>query len=130
MQPGLEVMGDERLLKMMLSQLLANAWQFSSSRPQAWIRVEGQRNGDGLHMSIRDRGIGFDMAYAAKLFEPFQRLHGSDEGAGNGIGLTIAQQVAMRHGGSISAQAELDRGACFQVELVDLHAHNNQPMEA
>ncbi|MEO5962003.1 MAG: PAS domain S-box protein [Thermomonas sp.] len=129
-QPGLEVMGDERLLKMMLSQLLANAWQFSSSRPQAWIRVEGQRNGDGLHMSIRDRGIGFDMAYAAKLFEPFQRLHGSDEGAGNGIGLTIAQQVAMRHGGSISAQAELDRGACFQVELVDLHAHNNQPMEA
>ena len=125
-QPGLEVVGDERLLKVMLAQLLANAWRFSASRPQVWIRVEGERNGDRLHLSIRDRGIGFDMAYSAKLFEPFQRLHGSDEGAGNGIGLTIAQQVAMRHGGSLSADAKPDCGACFQVELVDLQRQNNQ----
>ncbi len=126
-QPGLEVMGDERLLKMMLGQLLANAWRFSASRPQTWVRVEGERRGDRLHMSIRDRGIGFDMAYSAKLFEPFQRLHGSDEGAGHGIGLTIAQQVAMRHGGSLSAEVEPDCGACFHVELLD---QQNQPMEA
>lgn len=129
-QPGLEVIGDERFIKMMLGQLLANAWKFSASRPQVWIRVEGERTGDRLHMSIRDRGVGFDMAYSAKLFEPFQRLHGSDEGAGNGIGLTIAQQVAMRHGGRVSAQAEPDRGACFHVELVDLQDQNTQQMEA
>ena len=129
-QPGLEVTGDERLLKMMLEQLLSNAWQFSANRPQVWIRVEGARKGDRLLMSILDRGIGFDMAYSAKLFEPFQRLHSSDEGAGNGIGLTIAQQVAMRHGGRVTAQAEPDRGACFQVELVDLQDQNTQQMEA
>ena len=67
------------------------------------------------------------MAYAAKLFEPFQRLHGSDEGAGNGIGLTIAQQVAMRHGGSIRAEAEPGRGACFHVQLQD---QKTQQMDA
>jgi len=119
-EPGLEVIGDERLLKIMLGQLLTNAWRFSATRPQIWIRVEGERNGDRLHMSIRDHGIGFDMAYAEKLFSPFQRLHGCDEGAGNGIGLTIAQQVAMRHGGKLSANAEPDHGACFHVELLDL----------
>lgn len=118
-QPGLEMIGDERLLKTMLSQLLTNAWRFSASRPEVWIRVEGRRTDDGLQLSIRDRGIGFDMAYSAKLFEPFQRLHGKDEGAGNGIGLTIAQQVAARHGGSIHAEAEPGIGACFHVELHD-----------
>ena len=129
-QPGLEMIGDERLLKMLLSQLLANAWRFSATRPEVWIRVEGEREGNRLHLSVRDRGIGYDMTYAAKMFEPFQRLHGSDEGAGNGIGLTIAQQVAMRHGGKISAEGKPDRGACFFVELVDLHDPDNQPMEA
>ena len=129
-QPGLDMVGDERLLKLMLGQLLSNAWRFSANRPEVWIRVEGERKGDRLHISIRDHGIGFDMAYSAKLFEPFQRLHGTDEGAGNGIGLTIAQQVAMRHGGRVSADAEPDCGACFCVELVDLQSQNNQPMEA
>lgn len=118
-QPGLELFGDERLLKAMLGQVLTNAWRFSSGRVQVWIRVEGERQSDGLHLSIRDRGIGFDMAYSEKLFEPFQRLHGSDEGAGPGIGLTIAQQVAMRHGGSIRAEAEPGSGACFHVKLHD-----------
>ncbi len=120
LQSGLQVIGDERLLKVMLGQLLDNAWRFSASRPQVSIEVEGQRQADGLVLSIRDRGIGFDMAYAAKLFEPFQRLHGSEEGAGNGIGLTIAQQIATKHGGTIRAQAEPQAGATFQVELRDL----------
>lgn len=118
-QQGLELVGDERLLKAMLGQVLTNAWRFSSGRVQVWIRVEGEREGDGLHLSIRDRGIGFDMAYSEKLFEPFQRLHGSDEGAGTGIGLTIAQQVAMRHGGRIRAEAEPGSGACFHLKLHD-----------
>ena len=113
-------MGDERLLKVLLTQLLRNAWQFSASREVVEVDVEGARNGQGLHFVVRDRGIGFDMAYAGKLFEPFQRLHGSDQGAGDGIGLTIAQQIAARHRGRIHAEAVPDQGASFHVELLDL----------
>ena len=80
------------------------------------------RAADGLRFFVRDHGIGFDMAYAGKLFEPFQRLHGSEEGAGNGIGLTIARQVAARHGGTIHAEAWPGQGASFHVVLRDLQA--------
>ena len=121
-QPGLVVVGDERLLKMLLSQLLRNAWQFSAHGAQVEVEIEGLRSHDGLQLMVRDRGIGFDMAYAGKLFEPFQRLHGGDEGAGNGIGLSIAQQIAVRHGGGIRAEASPGNGATFHVTLHDLMA--------
>lgn len=119
-QPGLTAVGDERLLKVLLTQLLRNAWQFSASRDAVEIEVEGARNGQGLHFVVRDHGIGFDMAYAGKLFEPFQRLHGREQGAGDGIGLTIAQQIAARHGGRIQAEAIPGSGASFHVQLLDL----------
>lgn len=119
-QPGLVAVGDERLLKVLLTQLLRNAWQFSATRDAVEIEVEGAHNGQGLEFVVRDRGIGFDMAYAGKLFEPFQRLHGSEQGAGDGIGLTIAQQIAERHRGRIHAEAVPDAGASFHVELLDL----------
>lgn len=119
-QPGLAAVGDERLLKVLLTQLLRNAWQFSATRDAVEIEVEGARNGQGLHFVVRDHGIGFDMAYAGKLFEPFQRLHGSEQGAGDGIGLTIAQQIAARHRGRIHADAVVGEGASFHVELLDL----------
>lgn len=119
-QPGLMTVGDERLLKVLLTQLLRNAWQFSATRDAVEIDVEGARDGHLLHFVVRDRGIGFDMAYAGKLFEPFQRLHGSEQGAGDGIGLTIAQQIAARHRGRIRAEAVPDAGASFHVELLDL----------
>ncbi len=126
-QPELEVVGDERLLKAMLAQLLENAWRFSASRPQVSIEVEGQRQANGLLLLIRDHGVGFDMAYVDKLFEPFQRLHGSEEGAGHGIGLTIAQQIATRHGGSIRAHGAPEAGATFHVQLCD---QDTTPVEA
>lgn len=119
-QPGLDVIGDERLLKVLLSHLLRNAWQFSAPRAAVEIDIEGVRSGDVLAFVVRDHGIGFDMAYAGKLFEPFQRLHGSEQGAGDGIGLTIAQQIAARHRGGIRAEAKPDQGASFHVELRDL----------
>ena len=128
-QQGLQVVGDERLLKTMLKQLLDNAWRFSASREAVAVSVTGERTASGLRLWIRDKGIGFDMAYASKLFEPFQRLHGIDEGAGNGLGLTIAEQVAARHGGSIRAQASVDEGACFEIHLHDLQPRELQPME-
>ena len=119
-QPGLEAVGDERLLKLLLSQLLRNAWQFSAAGERVEIEVEGVRDARGLRFVVRDRGIGFDMAYVGKLFEPFQRLHGSEQGAGNGIGLAIAWQVAARHGGTIRAEAQPGQGASFHVTLRDL----------
>ena len=119
-QSGLEVIGDERLLKQMLAQLLGNAWRFCASCDCTQIAVTGVREGDALELAIRDNGIGFDMAYAGKLLEPFQRLHGSEQGAGNGIGLAIAEQIAARHGGGIRAEAAVDQGATFRVRLRDL----------
>src|SRR5690606_25609829 len=86
-QPGLEAVADVRLLKSLLEQLMRNAWRFSSARERVEIEVEGKRTAQGLVFSVRDHGVGFDMAYAPKLFEPFQRLHGIEEGAGHGIGL-------------------------------------------
>src|SRR5690606_3767018 len=78
-QPGLWAVGDERLLKLLLELLLGNAWRFSASRPRVEVEVGGSRDAGGLDLYVRDRGIGFDMAYAGKLFEPFQRLHGAEE---------------------------------------------------
>ena len=120
----------------MLNQLMHNAWKFSCERVSCEraggadagevetvrIRVSGERVGGRLRLEIRDHGSGFDMRYAHKLFEPFQRLHGSEEGAGNGIGLTIARQVAARHGGTIHAEAWPGQGASFHVVLRDLQA--------
>ena len=97
--PGLVVAGDERQLKLMLTQLLDNAWKFSRDRDRVRIEVSGERDGDRLHVRIRDHGAGFDMRYADKLFEPFQRLHRADEGGGNGIGLAIVRRIVERHGG-------------------------------
>lgn len=119
-QPGLHVVGDERLLKILLVQLLGNAWRFSAARPRVEIEVAGTRGVDGLTMSVRDRGIGFDMAYAGKLLEPFQRLHSTEEGAGTGIGLAIADAIVVRHGGTIRAESVPDEGATFHVWLQDL----------
>ena len=119
-QPGLQVVGDERLLKRLLMQLLRNAWRFSASRPLVQIEVTGKRDGDGLTLVVRDHGIGFDMAYAARMLEPFQRLHGSDEGAGDGLGLAIAEAIVARHGGTLRAQSTPGEGATIHVRLQDL----------
>lgn len=116
-QPGLVACGDERQLKLLLDQLLDNAWKFSRDRGRVGIEVTGERRGDGLVLSIRDHGSGFDMRYAGKMFEPFQRLHGPEQGGGNGLGLAIAQRIVERHGGRLWAESEPGSGAVFHVEL-------------
>ena len=116
-RPGLSMQGDEHYLKRMLAQLLDHAWKFSAPRERVEIDVDGERIGEIVHLRVRDRGIGFDMQYAGKLFEPFQRLHGVDEGAGAGLGLVIAQCIAQRHGGRIRAESAVDMGSVFHVEL-------------
>ncbi len=118
-QEGLGVTGDERLLKILLQQLLRNARQFAGDGP-ARVEISGERQGDTLRLRVRDHGIGFDMAHAGKLFQPFQRLHGRDEGAGDGLGLAIAQRAAVRHRGGIEAEARPGEGATFHVVLRDV----------
>lgn len=114
---GLAARGDEYYLKRMLARLLDNAWAFSAPRPRVEITVEGERAGDLLHLRVRDRGIGFDPRYADRLFEPFGRLHGVDDGAGSGLGLAVAQCIAQRHGGRIYAESQPGEGSVFHVEL-------------
>lgn len=116
-RPGLSVQGDEHYLKRMLAQLLGNAWKFSAPRERVEIDVDGEQIGGIVHLRVRDRGIGFDMHYAGKLFEPFQRLHGVDEGSGAGLGLVIAQCIAQRHGGRIRAESAPGTGSVFHIEL-------------
>ena len=113
--PGLEVFGDARQLRMLVTQLVRNAWIFSGD--EVVVDVSGERHGDVLRVAVRDQGSGFDMRYKAKLFEPFQRLHGAEEGAGHGIGLAIAQRVVERHGGRLWAQSEPGAGSTFFLEL-------------
>jgi signal transduction histidine kinase len=113
--PGLQAFGDERQLRMLVTQLLRNAWNFSGDEVE--VEVSGERRGDLLQVAVRDHGRGFDMRYNAKLFEPFQRLHGADEGAGDGLGLAIAMRVVERHGGRLWAQSEPGTGSTFFFEL-------------
>ncbi|UHQ23425.1 ATP-binding protein [Lysobacter sp. 5GHs7-4] len=116
-QPGLYVEGDERLLKLLLTQLMGNAWKFSRERDPIRIEISGERADGRLRVGIRDYGSGFDMRYVHKLFEPFQRLHGPDQGGGHGLGLAIAKRIADRHRGQIQVQSTPDVGSLFTVEL-------------
>jgi PAS domain S-box-containing protein len=122
---ALPVKGDAPLLSVALRNLLGNAWKFSGPRAQARIEVgvlprAAQASAAGLATAegervyfVRDNGAGFDMAYADKLFAPFQRLHGTREFPGTGIGLATVQRIIARHGGRVWAEAEVDRGATF-----------------
>ena len=115
--PGLLARGDERLLRQLVAALLDNAWKFSRASGTVRVRVEGVREGDRLRVAVRDHGCGFDMRYAGKLFAPFQRLHGPDQGAGHGLGLAVAQRIAERHGGRIAAESAPGEGATFHLDL-------------
>lgn len=116
-QPGLVTHGDERLLKAMLVQVLDNARRFSHACAPVTVDVSGSEADGSVRVSIRDKGRGFDMRYRHKLFEPFQRLHGADEGAGDGLGLAVARRIAERHGGHIDAESSEDTGTVFHIQL-------------
>jgi signal transduction histidine kinase len=109
--------GDARLVAVVLDNLLGNAAKYTSKRAHARITF-GQENRAGKSVFyIRDNGAGFDIAYADKLFAPFQRLHQDSEFEGTGIGLATVQRVISRHGGRIWAEAEVDKGATFYFTL-------------
>lgn len=116
-QDGLHTNGDAHLLAVLLENLLGNAWKFTSKRKRAEIAF-GREERDGVPTYVvQDNGAGFNMAYAAKLFAAFQRLHATSEFEGTGIGLAIVQRVVHRHDGQIWAEGTVDRGATFYFTL-------------
>ncbi|MGE0557884.1 MAG: PAS domain S-box protein [Burkholderiales bacterium] len=114
---GMTVTADPGLMRIAMDNLIRNAWKFTGRRDQGVIRI-GCIIGDGeTTYFVNDNGVGFDMAYASKLFAPFQRLHSEAEFEGTGIGLAMVQRVVRRHGGDVRAEAEPDRGATFFIML-------------
>lgn len=116
-QPGILVRADERQLKQVFDHLLHNAWKFSRGRDAVQLAVDAERTQDRVRIHVRDQGIGFDPRHAARMFEPFQRLHGPDEGGGHGLGLAIARRLTERMGGRIDADGVPGEGSVFHVEL-------------
>jgi light-regulated signal transduction histidine kinase (bacteriophytochrome) len=110
---GLTAAGDPSLLAILLENLLGNAWKFTGRVEAARVEVGRELSGGEAVFFVRDNGAGFDMAYAGKLFAPFQRLHSTREFEGTGVGLATAQRIVSRHGGRIWADAAVGRGAAF-----------------
>jgi PAS domain S-box-containing protein len=109
--------GDARLLRVVLQNLLDNAWKYTGRQPEARIEL-GELPGTSPSVYfVRDNGVGFDVAFAQRLFEPFQRLHDSDDYPGSGVGLALVQRIVSRHGGRIWAESTLGQGATFYFSL-------------
>jgi light-regulated signal transduction histidine kinase (bacteriophytochrome) len=114
---GLTANGDKQLLRLVLENLLGNAWKYTARKEDVCIEfgvtiIEGKK-----YFFVRDNGPGFDMAHADKLFAPFQRLQSTKEFTGHGIGLATVQRIIQRHGGRIWAEGEAGKGATFYFYL-------------
>lgn len=114
---GLSAGGDERMIEVIMRNLLDNAWKYTASVPEPLIRFYSELEGGDRYYCVADNGAGFDMAHAEKLFQPFQRLHRQDEFPGIGIGLATAQRIVHRHGGTIHASGTPHKGALFSFSL-------------
>jgi light-regulated signal transduction histidine kinase (bacteriophytochrome) len=112
-----EVDGDGSLLHQAWLNLISNAVKFSAREEKPMIEVEGGVEGALVVYHVRDQGIGFDMAYANKLFGVFQRLHGVNDFEGTGVGLALVQRIVTRHGGKVWANGSVGKGATFSFSL-------------
>ena len=115
-EPGLQVMGDPTLLRLVLENLLGNAWKYTAKTRAAEVWLERRAQHPDTY-TVRDNGAGFDMRFADRLFGVFQRLHSANDFQGTGIGLATVRRIVRRHGGEVWAEAEVDRGASFHFSL-------------
>ena len=116
LEEGLHCVGDERLLRRLLVNLIGNAWKFTAHTPAAHIRIGQQPRTNSQSppvFFVADNGAGFDMKFAGRLFLPFERLHGDQDFPGTGIGLATVQRIVARHGGRVWAEAAVGLGATF-----------------
>jgi signal transduction histidine kinase len=116
-EPDMQVQGDPTLLRMVLENLLGNAWKYTGKRSDAQIWFERNPQAPRTVFTVRDNGAGFDMRFADRLFGAFQRLHSASEFQGTGVGLVSVRRIVRRHGGDIWAQAEPGQGARFHFTL-------------
>lgn len=118
-QDSLVVAADPGLLRVVIENLFGNAWKFTSKRTKGRIELgmSAEEAKQPVVYFVRDDGAGFDMAYAKKLFGPFQRLHSANDFEGTGIGLATVQRIIRRHGGRIWAESQPDQGASFYFTL-------------
>jgi PAS domain S-box-containing protein len=125
--PGCSALGDPRLVRLALDNLLRNSWKFSGKRADA--RIEFGRI-DGLEPAffVRDNGAGFDTAFSKKLFGVFQRLHAATEFPGTGVGLATVQRILNRHGGRAWATGAVDHGATFYFTLPGMDRETKTPV--
>jgi PAS domain S-box-containing protein len=115
---GMQVRADRGLLRVVLQNLLGNAWKYTSQTPLAVISFSQAVLADGtVEFCVRDNGAGFDMAYANQLFEPFKRLHAHHEFEGSGVGLATVHRVIERHDGRVRGEGAVGRGAAFCFSL-------------
>jgi light-regulated signal transduction histidine kinase (bacteriophytochrome) len=110
---GVVADADYRLLQVVFENLLGNAWKFTTAVAEALIEFGVSQQGGAPTYFVRDNGAGFDMAYAGKLFTPFQRMHSEARFPGTGIGLATVRRIVDRHGGRVWAESAVERGATF-----------------
>lgn len=117
-QDGVWVSADPDLIRSVVQNLVENAWKYTSRRADAHIDFAARSIRDGrVCCHVRDDGVGFDSAYAGKLFQPFQRLHSARDYPGTGVGLAVVRQIVERHGGQVRAEGVPDVGATFYFTL-------------
>jgi light-regulated signal transduction histidine kinase (bacteriophytochrome) len=116
-EPGLSAQGDPTLLRLVLENLLGNAWKYTGRTARAQISLRQQNQGGQRSFLVQDNGAGFDMRSAERLFGLFQRLHSANDFPGHGVGLASVKRIVQRHGGDIWAEAEPGRGASFHFTL-------------
>ncbi|UUX97567.1 ATP-binding protein [Aquabacterium sp. J223] len=114
---GLGATGDPTLLRLVLENLLGNAWKYSTKREAAQIAFEATEHDGRAAFVVRDNGAGFDMRFADRLFGVFQRLHSANDFAGTGVGLASVRRIVRRHGGDVWAESEVGQGARFYFTL-------------
>ncbi len=107
------IKADEVLIKQVWNNLISNALKYSSKKKEIQLKIGASKENEGVTYFIKDNGVGFDMKYAERLFEPFSRLHNEREFKGTGVGLSLVHRIVQKHNGKIWAESEPNKGATF-----------------